>query len=240
VSISESILYPVEYNAVNTGGTVAVLVAARDAGVRRLVLASSGTVYGAQERQPIAESAVPEPQNPYAVSKLAAEGYVRAIGELYRIETVILRVFNAYGPRQAVAPAHPPVVPVFVQQILSGGSLVLHGVEPGTQTRDFVYVDDVVDAMIAAGDTPGLSGTTLNVGSGVETPLHELVSTLETVTGRTARTVISPEHGGGVLRMCADIQATRRALDWAPRVDLTAGLDRTVAAELARRGARDV
>ena len=104
VSVPESILYPVEYNAVNTGGTVSLMAAARDAGVRRVVLASSGTVYGSQMEQPISELAQPRPDNPYAVSKLAAEGYVRAIGDLYRIETVVLRIFNAFGPGQPAAP----------------------------------------------------------------------------------------------------------------------------------------
>lgn len=133
VSVPESILYPVDYNAVNTGGTVSLMSAARDAGVRRVVFTSSGTIYGEQERQPIAESAEPRPANPYAVSKLAAEHYVRAIGDLYRIETVILRVFNAYGPGQAVPPAHPPVIPHFVRQIAAGGSIVLHGSPPAAR-----------------------------------------------------------------------------------------------------------
>ena len=235
VSISESILYPVEYNAVNTGGTVSLMVAARDAGVRRMVFASSGTVYGEGQDQPIREIARPRPENPYAVSKLAAEGYVGAIGELYRIETVILRIFNAYGPRQPVPAAHPPVIPTFIQQILGGGSLVLHGAEPGSQTRDFVYVDDVVEAMIRAGETPGLSGETINVGSGKETSLNDLVATLERVTGQRARTVPSPEHRGGVARMRADISRARSLLDWEPQVDLESGLEQTVAYEQNRR-----
>jgi UDP-glucose 4-epimerase len=230
VSVPESIRYPVEYNAVNTGGTVAVLTAARDAGVRRVVLASSGTVYGDQPQQPIPESAEPRPNNPYAVSKLAAEHYVRAIGQLYRIETVILRIFNAYGPGQAVSPAHPPVIPHFLRQVLSGGSVVLHGTPPGAQTRDFIFVDDVVDALIRAGTVGGLSGMTLNIGSGSETSITAVVTELERVTGRTARTLTSPDQSGGVTRLCADIRAAREALDWRPTVDLHAGLGRLATA----------
>lgn len=224
VSVPESILYPVDYNAVNTGGTVSLMSAARDAGVRRVVFTSSGTIYGEQERQPIAESAEPRPANPYAVSKLAAEHYVRAIGDLYRIETVILRVFNAYGPGQAVPPAHPPVIPHFVRQIAAGGSVVLHGSPPGSQTRDFIHVDDVVEALCRAGAAGGVAGATLNIGSGIETALADLVVAIERATGRAAQVLASPEQSGGVARMCADIHAARAALDWSPSVGLADGL----------------
>jgi UDP-glucose 4-epimerase len=193
-----------------------------------VVFSSSGTVYGPQETQPIAEDAWPRPASPYAVSKLAAEGYVRSIGDLYRIETVVLRIFNAYGPHQAVPPAHPPVIPYWTRQILSGGSVVLHGSPPGSQTRDFVYVDDVVDAMARAGATAGLSGTTLNIGSGVETSLRGLVSDLERASGHSARTLTTPEQSGGVMRMCADIRAARQTLGWQPAVGIAAGLERMV------------
>ncbi len=228
VSVSESILYPVEYNAVNTGGTVGLMTAARDAGLRRVVFTSSGTVYGEQTQQPISEDSWPLPSNPYAVSKLAAEGYVRAIGSLYRIETVILRIFNAYGPGQADPPAHPPVIPHFTHQILSGASLALHGSPPGAQTRDFVYVDDVVEAMVRAGTVGGLSGTTLNIGSGSETAVRDVVTELEGVTGKTAR-VLASDQSGGVARMCASITAAREVLDWEPAVNLRSGLGKMVA-----------
>lgn len=229
VSVPESILYPVEYNAVNTGGTVSLMAASRDAGVRRVVFTSSGTVYGPQDGQPIPETAWPRPGNPYAVSKLAAEGYVRAIGDLYRIETVVLRIFNAYGPGQAVPPNHPPVIPYFARQILSGGSVVLYGSPAGHQTRDFVYVDDVVAALVRAGLTPGLSGATLNIGSGRETSVRDLVTGLERASGRAAQVIESPEQSGGIGRMCADIAAARDALGWAPHTDLATGLARLIA-----------
>ncbi len=145
VSVPESVLYPREYNDVNVGGTVALTEAIRDAGVERIVLASSATVYGPQPSQPVAESAWPHPQAPYAVSKLAAEHYIFALGELYNITTVALRVFNAYGPEQRVPPVHAPVIPHFVRSMLSGASIVIHGRR--RQTRDFVYIDDVVDAL---------------------------------------------------------------------------------------------
>ena len=127
VSVPESILYPREYNAVNVGGTVAVMEAIRDAGVKRVVFASSGAVYGTQPQQPVHEDLPPNPDSPYAVSKLAAEHYVRTIGALWNIETVCLRIFNAYGPGQALPPSHAPVIPQFIKQALSSGSIVMFG-----------------------------------------------------------------------------------------------------------------
>src|SRR5512143_3773487 len=132
VSVPESILYPREYNAVNVGGTVAVMEAMRDAGVKRLVLTSSAAIYGEQEVQPVREDLPRNRGSPYAVSKLAAEHYVRTIGTLWGIETVILRVFNAYGPGQHLPPSHPPVIPNFLRNAIRGGTLVMFG--DGSQT----------------------------------------------------------------------------------------------------------
>jgi UDP-glucose 4-epimerase len=230
VSVPESVLYPVEYNAVNTGGTVSLLSAARDAGVRRVVLASSGSVYGQLEPGPIREDLRPQPRTPYGVSKLAAELYARAIGDLYHMETVILRIFNAYGPRQAVPPSHPPVIPAYLSQVRAGGSIMLHGAPPGSQTRDFIYVDDVVEALVRAGVTGGLAGSTMNIGSGVATSISELVEAVERATGKTAKVLESPEQSGGLARMQADISAARRLLDWQPAVSLDEGLARVLAA----------
>lgn len=231
VSVSESILYPVDYNAVNTGGTVAVMSAARDAGLRRVVFVSSGTVYGQPAALPAPETAEARPLNPYAVSKLAAEHYVRAIGNQVRIETVILRVFNAFGPGQSLPPAHPPVVPHFLRQVRGGGSVVLHGSPPGAQTRDFIYVDDVVEALLKAGAMGGISGSTFNIGSGRETPIVELVRAIERATGRSAIVMQSPEQSGGVGRLCGDIRSAERMLGWKPRHSLDEGLKRMVLGE---------
>ena len=233
VSVPESILFPVEYNAINTGGTVSLLSAARDAGIRRVVFSSSGTVYGQPETLPIQEGSRPWPRNPYAISKLAAEHYVRAIGDIYRFETVILRIFNAYGPGQAAGPSHPPVIPSYLNQVQAGGSIMLHGAPAGGQTRDFVYVDDVVEAMVRAGSAGGISGATLNIGSGVETRIADLVHAVERATGRSARVIESPEQSGGVARMCADIRAARETLGWHPAVSLDEGMRRMLAAGLA-------
>ena len=181
VSVQESILYPRDYNAANVGGTVSLMEAMRDVGVRRVVLASSGAVYGDIEAQPLRETVTPNPRSPYAVSKLAAEYYVRTIGRLWGIETVSLRIFNAYGPGQHLPASHPPVVPYFLRQALRGGTLVVHG--SGDQTRDYLYVDDVVSAMVAASTAPDINGLVINVGSGVELSVRELVKQVLEVTG---------------------------------------------------------
>src|SRR5574338_411958 len=195
VSVPESLLYPVEYNRVNVGGTVTLMEAMRDVGVRRVVFISSGAVYGEQGRQPLIESAAPNPRSPYAVSKLSAEYYVRTIGMLWGIETVALRVFNAYGPGQHLPPVHAPVIPSFLRQSCHNGTLVLYG--EGAQTRDYVYIDDVVNAMAAAVNAPEVNQRIINIGSGVETSVRELVNLVLEVTGGKPEIVNNPRNESG-------------------------------------------
>src|SRR5512137_1058569 len=184
VLVPESVLYPREYNAVNVGGTVSLMEAMRDVGVRRVVFISSGAVYGDQQAQPVVETAPPNPRSPYAVSKLSAEYYINTIGDLWRIETVSLRVFNAYGQGQHLPPSHPPVIPFMLKQAMRGGTIIVHG--DGTQTRDYVYVDDVVSAMVAASTAPDLDDQVINVGSGTEVCIRDLASLIIQVTGGKA------------------------------------------------------
>lgn len=223
VSVPESILYPRDYNDVNVGGTVSLLEAVRDVGVKRAVLASSGAVYGEQARQPVNEEAIPYPTSPYAASKIAAECYVSTIGALYGIETVILRIFNAYGPGQIVPPSHAPVIPQFLKQILSGGSLVVFG--DGNQSRDFVYIDDVVKALVAAATATEVDGLIMNVGSGQETSISDVVAKIEAVTGRTANLLYNKAESGGVSRLVADISLARSKLSFQPRIGIETGLN---------------
>lgn len=222
VSVPESVLHPREYNQVNVGGTVTLMEAMRDVQVRRVVLISSGAVYGAQQEQPLHEDMRPNPLSPYAVSKLAAEYYVRTIGALWGIETVVLRVFNAYGPGQHLPPAHPPVVPNFLYHAVHGGTLVIHG--DGSQTRDYVFVDDVVEAMIAAATAPQVDGETINVGSGQETSVRQLAELILDLTGRKAEVLTNPQANGGVPRMCADLTKAHEKLGYRPRFSLEEGL----------------
>src|SRR5512140_2221468 len=191
VSVPESILYPVEYNAVNVGGTVSVMTAVRDAGVKRVILTSSGAAYGRQESQPVREDAIMHPDTPYAVSKLASEYFLHSIGELWKIETVALRIFNAYGPHQPLPPSHAPVIPRFLKQIISGGSIVMFG--GGKQTRDFVYLSDLVNALIAAATAERVNRAIINIGSGQELSIEQLVDKMERVTRRTAHRLANEE-----------------------------------------------
>lgn len=228
VSVQESILYPVEYNEVNVGGTVSLMTAVRDARVKRVVFASSGAAYGNQQEQPVRESAQLKPDSPYAVSKMAAEGYVQALGALWGIETVILRVFNAYGLGQSIPPTHAPVIPRFLKQILGGGSLVIYG--KGDQSRDFIYVSDVVAALVAASRANNVDRAVINVGSGREVTINALVEAIERVTGRSAHRLYNEvEDTGGVSRLVADLSLAREKLDFGPKIDLEAGLRRILA-----------
>jgi UDP-glucose 4-epimerase len=225
VSVAESLLYSADYNHTNVGGTVSLMEAMRVANVRRVVFASSGSVYGNQHEQPVHEDDVPEPDSPYAVSKYAAEQYVRCIGRIHHIETVSLRIFNAYGERQPLPVSHAPVVPRFMQQALTGGSVVIHG--NGAQTRDFVYISDVVAALIAASTAPNVDQQVINIGSGEETSIAELASAIGLVTNRTVHTIYPDTHNtGGVARLVAEISRARTLLGYRPQVDLADGLAR--------------
>lgn len=226
VLVAESILYPKDYNEINVGGTVILLEALRDVGVPRIVLTSSGAIYGDQVQQPVAETTPPNPQSPYAVSKLAAEHYVHTIGRLAGIVTIALRIFNAYGPAQPLLHAHSPVVPRFMHQALGGGSLVISG--DGTQTRDFVYVEDAVSAMVAALTARNIDGRTLNVGSGVETSMNDLAQHILALTGSNSNIIHSQAQSGGVSRLQADITLARQLLGYQPQVSLQEGLVRTL------------
>ncbi|MBX7250649.1 MAG: NAD-dependent epimerase/dehydratase family protein [Candidatus Promineofilum sp.] len=227
VSVPQSLLYPREYARVNVGGTVALMEAMRDTGVGRVVFTSSGAVYGRQPRQPVREDDPPHPDSPYAVSKWAAEQYVSTIGELWGLETVALRIFNAYGPGQALPVSHAPVVPRFLQAALTGGSLVVYG--DGRQTRDYVYVDDVVNALVAAATATGLNRQVVNIGSGRETSVAELIAHVERATGRRANVITHGEKSGGVPRLAADIGRARTLLSFRPKTSLADGLRLTLA-----------
>jgi UDP-glucose 4-epimerase len=225
VSVRESTQYPRDYNAVNVGGTVSVLEAMRDTGVKRLVFSSSGAVYGTQANQPLGEDMHPDPESPYAVSKLAAEYYIRTTGRLWGIETVSLRIFNAYGPHQPLLPSNPPVVPQFFKQILAGGSVVING--SGKQTRDFVYINDVTSAMARAATMSQYPGhVVINVGSGVETSIFELAEEIGKVAGVMPQILVNSDGAPGVSRMQADLSRLKGMLDFVPETSLADGLRR--------------
>ena len=226
VSVPESVLFPRDYNTVNVGGTATLMEAVRDAGTPRVVLASSGAIYGDQEAPVLSENMPPHPLSPYAVSKLSAEWYVRTIGALSGIETICLRIFNAYGPGQRIPATHPPIIPNFIRQSMQNGTLVFHG--DGNQTRDYVYVDDVVNALVSAGSLQSITEPIINVGSGTETSVRDLARLVISVTNNTPEEVYNPRIGGGVSRMRADITLAKEILDYVPLITLEMGLRLTV------------
>ena len=214
----------VVYHDVNVGGTVALLEACRDVGAPRVILASSATVYGNQQQQPIDEALPTHPAVPYAVSKVAAEQYLFNIGALSGFETVALRIFNAYGPGQPLPPVHAPVIPQFMHQIIGGGSVVVFG--DGSQSRDFVYIDDVVEALISAATAPGIDQQIINVGSGQETTVDELIEQMAQTIGVKANVLHNTETSGGIARLVADLHKAQRLLQYEPSVDLALGLQK--------------
>jgi UDP-glucose 4-epimerase len=226
VRVPESIYYPRDYNDVNVGGTVAVMEAVRDTGIKRVVFTSSGALYGEQTHQPIGEGQTPNPNSPYGVSKLSAEHYVSTLGTLHGIETVALRVFNAYGPGQELPPSYPPVIPQLLRQAQTGGSLVILG--DGNQTRDFVYVDDVVDALVAAATATDVNRAVINVGSGQEVSINDLAMQVSRVTAKQVTVLHNLEQPGGVSRLVADVSLARQLLGWTPSTELDEGLRLTL------------
>ncbi|MEM7033258.1 MAG: NAD-dependent epimerase/dehydratase family protein [Chloroflexota bacterium] len=227
VSVPESVLYPREYNATNVGGTVALMEAMRDAGVKRVVLASSGAIYGEHPHLKVNEDCAPKPTSPYAVSKLCAEHYVTTIGQLWGIETVMLRIFNAYGPGQPLPLSHPPVIPQVLQQMLWDGSVTIHG--DGSQIRDFVYIDDVVSALVKAATAQNVDQTMINIGSGVGTAINEIVRLAEKVLHRKAQVLHVHSNNGGVSRLVSDLNLAQTLLDYKPQISLAEGLEKLVA-----------
>jgi UDP-glucose 4-epimerase len=226
VSVPESILFPREYNTVNVGGTVSLMESIRDVGVRRVIFISSGTVYGQNIIQPLHEKLVPHPDSPYAVSKLAAEAYVRTLGNLSGTETVSLRVFNAYGPGQCLPASHPPVIPNFLRQAVRNGTLVIHG--DGHQTRDYVFLDDVLRAMVAAATAPDLDGFVINIGSGKEISTRRLAQHVMGITDSTAEIIYNPRSNTGVESMCADLSLAKDKLGYKPLTSIEDGLRLTI------------
>lgn len=225
VVVPESILYPREYNHVNVGGTVTLMEAMRDVGVRRVVFTSSGAIYGNQPRQPVKEDATPNPQSPYAVSKLSAEYYTHSIGSLWGIETVCLRIFNAYGPFQQLPATHPPVIPYFLKQAFQNATIVIHG--DGNQTRDYIYIDDVVEALIDSATAADIDQTTINIGSGRETSVRDLARLVIEISGKHPEIVTNVRNDGGPTRLMADLSLAKEKLNFYPRTSLEIGIQQT-------------
>jgi len=222
IGVTQSFENPVLTNEVNTSGTLNLLKASVDSGVKRFVYASSCAVYGNIETVPIKEDCLPKPASPYGVSKLAAEGYVRVFGDTYGLETVCLRYFNVYGPRQSYSD-YSGVITQFINRLVRDLSPVIFG--DGDQTRDFVQVYDVAEANMLSLKTVGIAGETFNIGSGVATTISQVANMLLGITDKThLKLVYSEPRKGDIKHSFADISKARKRLQFNPKVSLKDGL----------------
>ena len=225
-SVPRSVQDPITSDQVNAGGTLNILEAAKEEGVKRVVVASSSSVYGANEEVPKLETMIPEPISPYAVTKLTGEHYCRVFSHIYGLETVALRYFNAFGPKMDPTSAYSAFVSIFVVGILDGSPLVVHG--DGTISRDFTYITNVVEANMRALDAEGVSGEAFNVGCGSSMSLNEVIDTLRELTGKRGNISYGPPRPGDVQQSLADISKAREMLSYEPRVPADEGLKRAV------------
>lgn len=227
-SVQRSIQDPLATHAVNVDGTLNVLLASRDEGVRRVAFASSSSVYGANPALPKSEADIPLPMSPYAVSKLAAERYCAAFHEVYGLETVALRLFNVFGPGQSPLSEYAAVVPCFVASMLAGNAPTVYG--DGGQTRDFTFVEDVVDAFVRAATVEGVGGSTFNIAGGHQLSILDLAATIANVIGWEGEPRFEPGRDGEVRFSEGNADAARERLGWQPATPARVGLERCVAA----------
>lgn len=225
-SVPRSIADPLTSNAVNVNGTLNVLVAARDAKVRRVVFASSSSVYGDNPTLPKHEDLPPQPLSPYAATKLMGEHYCRLFYQLYGLETVVLRYFNVFGPRQDPKSQYAAVIPKFIALMLDNRPLTIYG--DGEQSRDFTFVENVVRANVLAMNAPDAAGKVFNVGCGARYTLNYMVASLQQLMNRAAEVVYAPAKPGDVKHSLASIERAEQYLGYTPRVPFEEGLRRTV------------
>jgi UDP-glucose 4-epimerase len=227
-SVARSVADPMRSHQVNVTGTVTALQAARDAGVRRVVYASSSSVYGDTPTLPKEEEMSPQPQSPYAASKLAGEAYCRAFSRVFGVETVSLRFFNVFGPRQDPASEYAAVIPRFVTQMLAGERPSVFG--DGTQSRDFTYVDNAVRACLLAGEAGSdAAGEVVNIACGQRITLLDLVGELNRLLGTDLEPSFGDPHPGDVRHSLAAIDRAERLIGYRPERDVRRGLEDTVA-----------
>jgi nucleoside-diphosphate-sugar epimerase len=226
-SVPRSLVDPASSHDVNTTGTLTVLRLAKQAGVRRVVYASSSSAYGDTPVLPKVETMRPAPLSPYAVSKLTGEYYCQVFAGAFGLETVALRYFNVFGPRQDPASEYAAVIPRFITAALAGKGVTIYG--DGTQSRDFCFIDNVVEANLAAAEAPGASGQVFNVACGAATTLNQLAEMLGALLGRAVAVTHAPGRVGDVKHSLADIGAARRLLGYTAQVGFAEGLERTFA-----------
>jgi len=225
MSVVKSVEDPLETNHVNVDGTLKVLVAARDAKVRRFVFAASCSVYPEAPTEASIEAMLPEPITPYGVAKYVGELYARVFGRAYGLENACIRYFNVFGPRQDPTSQYSGVLSRFLLAILQNEPPVVYG--DGEQSRDFIYIADVVDEMLLACEASGASGKVFNGASGVRITLNEVLKKLEKITGERVQARYEPARTGDIRDSLADISLARKVLGYEPRVPFEEGLRRT-------------
>ena len=222
-SVPRSVQDPLTSNAVNVEGTLNVLLAARDEGVRRVVFSSSTSVYGSSRELPTSEATPPDPISPYGVAKLAAERYCVSFSRVYEsFETVVLRYFNVFGPRQSPFSQYAAVIPLFVRAIADGEPVTIHG--DGEQSRDFTYVSNVVDATISAGTAAGASGRVFNVAGGAPASVNRIADLIGELLGKPVQKRFEAARAGDIRDSWADLTAAREVLGYEPAIGLEEGL----------------
>lgn len=224
-SVPRSVKDPIETNHVNIDGTLNVLVAARDARVRRVVYAASSAAYGETPALPKTESMPPDPISPYGVTKLVGEMYARVFGRAYELENVSIRYFNVFGPRQDPSSQYSGVLSRFIFALLDGSAPVVYG--DGQQSRDFTYIDNVVDVSLRACEAPGISGRVFNGGTGARISLNDVLKVLGKILGTQVRARYEQPRPGDILHSEADIALAAQFLGYRPLVDFEDGLRRT-------------
>lgn len=225
-SVPRSVQDPLTSNATNVIGTLNVLLAARDHDVRRVVCASSSSVYGANPQLPQSEDHAPVPISPYSTAKLAGEGYARSFCGVYDLETVCLRYFNVFGPRQDPTSQYAAVIPNFITALMAGRSPVIFG--DGEQSRDFTYVANVVRANVLAMDAPDAAGRVYNIACGERVTLNRLVAELRDLLGSELEPVYEPSRPADIRHSLADLTRAHAELGYEPLVRLREGLERTI------------
>ncbi len=227
-SVPRSVQDPLTSSAVNIEGTLNVLLAARDEDVRRVVFSSSASVYGSSRQMPTTEEWSPDPVSPYGVAKLAAERYCVSFSRVYEsFESVVLRYFNVFGPRQSPLSQYAAAVPLFITQIAAGEPITVYG--DGEQSRDFTYVGNVVDATIRAGLADGVSGEIFNIAAGSPASVNQVADTIGLIVGKPVLRTDLPPRAGDLRDSWADLRKAEALLGYRPQIDLETGLRRTVA-----------
>jgi nucleoside-diphosphate-sugar epimerase len=225
-SVPRSVQDPLTSSAVNVEGTLNVLLAARDEGIRRVVFSSSASVYGSSRQMPTTEDSPVDPISPYGVAKLAAERYCVSFSRVYEsFETVVLRYFNVFGPRQSPFSQYAAAVPLFITRIARGEEIDVYG--DGEQSRDFTFVGNVVDATIRAGEAAGASGEIFNVAAGAPASVNHVAETIGEIVGKPVRRRELPPRAGDLRDSWADLSKSQRVLGYAPEIALADGLRRT-------------